>query len=100
MKIKKMIRTLLLSFFPSLRETKFVNTIKNNFMCEQNPDDLSRTCFGREKGEKKANQKNYICTLTKKLKAVLYTQNSIEYFVSLTAMPTREDCFKLALQIN
>ncbi len=75
-----MIKTSLLSFFPSLRE---------------NPD--------REKGEKKANQKyTYLYPSpanwrdypnqgrTKKLKVVLYKQNSIEFFVSLTAMPLRK----------
>ncbi len=68
-------------------------------MCEQNPDDLSRTCFGREKGEKELN-KYYLYMYPspdycrdhpnqgrmKKLKSVLYKLNSIKIFVSLTAM--------------
>ncbi len=68
-------KTSLLCFFPSLRE---------------NPDDLSRTCFGREKGEKELNK--FILYMypspdncrdhpnqgrTKKLKAILNKQNSL-----------------------
>ncbi len=44
-----MVKASLLSFFPSLRETKFVNAKKNNYMCEQNPD--------MEKGENEIKQK-------------------------------------------